>query len=390
MYIRRNIEPEILDRAKFYPVITITGPRQSGKTTLAKHLFNKLPYYSLEDPDIRFFAENDPRAFLKQFKKGAILDEVQNVPQLLSYLQQIVDENRDEILFVLTGSNQFSMMNKITQSLAGRTALLKLLPFSFNESPGIKDISTNEILLEGFYPLVQTTEIKPYLFYQNYYETYLERDVRQLIQVKDLSLFQKFIKLCAGRVGNLYNASSLASDAGVAVNTVRSWISILEASYILYRLVPYYENINKRLIKSPKLYFYDTGLAAYLLGIENTTQMSRDPLRGALFENMIINEFLKNSFNSGLSPDLYFYRDSNHFEIDLIRKSGHELTLYEIKSAQTFHPDFLKGLKRIKKTFGERIKDMYLIYDGDIETKIDDIRLLNFRSLFLNHLSSDD
>ena len=367
--------------SKAFPVITITGPRQSGKTTLSKQLFNELPYYSLENPDIRLFAETDPRAFLKQFPNGAILDEIQNVPQLLSYLQQIVDENKGKVLFVLTGSNQFSLMNKITQSLAGRTVIFKLLPFSFNEIPGFKTKTTDEIILKGFYPTIQSNDISPHIFYRSYYETYLERDVRQLIQVKDLSLFQKFMKLCAGRVANLYNASTLATETGVAVNTIRSWISILEASYVLVRLTPYYENINKRLIKAPKLYFYDTGLAAYLLGIENTIQMSRDPLRGALFENMVIIEFLKRRFNKGLDHNLYFYRDSHHFEIDLVQKQGNELIPHEIKSAQTLHPDFLKGLKRFKKIFSDRIKNMYLIYDGDMEYSTENIHIRNFRNI---------
>ena len=381
MYIEREIEKEILSMVGLYPVITITGPRQSGKTTLAKHLFSYLPYYSLENPDVRFLAETDPRAFLKQFTKGAILDEIQNVPQLLSYLQQIVDENRDKVLFILTGSSQFSLMNKISQSLAGRTALFKLLPFSFSESQGLKNKSTDEILLKGFYPAIQATKIETPKFYRNYYETYLERDVRQLIQLRDLSLFQKFIKLCAGRVANLYNASSLATETGVAVNTIRSWISILEASYILVRLTPYYENINKRLIKSPKLYFYDTGLAAYLLGIETTIQISRDPLRGALFENMIIIEKVKQRFNAGMDSNFFFFRDSNGFEVDLIQKKGNELIPYEIKSAQTFHPEFLKGLKRFKKIFKERINEMFLIYDGEMEVTIDNVQLLNFRNI---------
>jgi len=367
--------------SKDYPVVTITGPRQSGKTTLAKHLFNKLPYHSFENPDTRLLAETDPRAFLNQFDKGAVLDEIQHVPQLLSYLQQIVDEHRNERLFILTGSNQFSLLDNISQSLAGRTAILKLLPLSFTEIPDIKKLSTDEIMYRGFYPAIHAYHLNPTKTYRNYYETYLERDMRQLIHVRELSLFQKFIRICAGRIGNLFNASAIADETGVSVKTIQSWVSILEASYVIKRLQPYHENINKRLIKSPKLYFYDVGLAVYLLGIEDPIQLERDPLRGAIFENMMIMELIKRRFNQGLDPNLYFYRDSHHFEIDAIQKKGNELIPYEIKSAQTFHPGFLKGLNRFKKLFRERVTDMYLIYDGEMQSIIQDVHLLNFRSL---------
>jgi len=381
MYINREIEKEILEMIRTYPVITITGPRQSGKTTLVKHLFSDLPYHTLENPDTRLFAETDPRAFLNQMPKGAVIDEIQNVPQILSYLQQVVDENKDEVLFVLTGSNQFSMMNNISQSLAGRTAILKLLPFSLNETGTHKNESTDEILYKGFYPTLFKSNLRPTKFYRSYFETYIERDVKQLINIKDTSLFQKFIRLCAGRTANIFNASALAAETGVSVKSIQSWISILEASYILIRLQPFYENINKRLTKSPKLYFYDVGLAAYLLGIEDINQISRDPLRGALFENMIIIEKIKQRFNKGLDHNLFFYRDSHHFEIDLIQKRGHELIPHEIKSAQTLHPDFLKGLKRFKKIFSDRIKNMYLIYDGDMEYSTENIHIRNFRNI---------
>ncbi len=367
--------------AEAYPVITITGPRQSGKTTLVKHLFPGLPYQSFENPDIRMLAESDPRAFLNRLKNGAILDEVQHVPFLLSYLQQIVDEHRNDRLFILTGSNQFSLLNNITQSLAGRTAILKLLPLSLTEIPAVKAHSTDEIMYKGFYPAVHAYGLNPTKTYRNYYETYLERDLRQLIHIRELSLFQKFIRICAGRTGNIFNASALAEETGVSVKTVQSWVSILETSYVLMRLQPYHENINKRLIKSPKLYFYDVGLAVYLLGIEEPEQLERDPLRGALFENMILMELIKQRVNQGLDPNFYFYRDSHHFEIDVVQKSGNRLIPYEIKSAQTFHPAFLKGLERFRKIFQERIHKMYLIYDGESRSSIGDIRLINYRDL---------
>ena len=381
MYLKRTIEKEVLSMAKSYPVVTITGPRQSGKTTLAKHLFSHLPYYSFENPDTRLFAENDPRAFLNQLETGAILDEIQHVPQLFSYLQQIVDENQNDVLFILTGSNQFSLLNKISQSLSGRTAILKLLPFSFEETPKLKLMQTDEIMYKGFYPAIHTKNLNPTKAYRNYYETYLERDMRQLIQVKDLSLFQKFIRICAGRIGNLYNASAIASEVGVSVKTIQSWTSILEASYVLMRLQPFFENINKRLIKSPKLYFYDVGLATYLLGIEKPQQLSRDPLRGALFENMLVMELVKRRFNQGLEPNYYFYRDSHHFEIDIIQKTGNDLIPYEIKSAQTFNSGFIKTLAHFKKLFKQRIPEMFLIYDGELQSEIQDVQVLNFRNL---------
>jgi len=284
MYITRDIEKEVLLMASAYPVVTITGPRQSGKTTMCKHLFPELPYFSFENPDIRLIAETDPRGFLSKLKKGAILDEIQNVPQILSYLQQIVDEKKNEVNYILTGSNNFSIINKISQSLAGRTAVLKLLPFSFSEMASGLNLSTDAIIFGGFYPANFCSNISPTKIYRNYYETYLERDLRELINIKELGLFQKFVKLCAGRIANLLNASALASEVGVSVKTIQSWIAVLEASFVLFRLQPYYENISKRLIKSPKLYFYDTGLASYLLGIEDVKQLERDPLRGALFE----------------------------------------------------------------------------------------------------------
>ncbi len=381
MYLQREMEKEVIAMSKVYPVVTITGPRQSGKTTLARHLFDYLPYYNFENPDIRYLAETDPRAFLNGLNEGAILDEIQNVPQLLSYLQQIVDEHGKERLFILTGSNQFSLLNKISQSLAGRTAILKLLPLSFAEIPDIKKYSTDEIMYRGFYPAVHIQRLNPTKTYRNYYETYIERDLRQLIQIKDLSLFQKFIRICAGRIGNIFNASAIADETGVSVKTVQSWISVLEASYVVMRLQPYYENMNKRLVKSPKLYFYDTGLAVYLLSIEEPFQLERDPLRGAVFENMIVMELIKRRFNRGLDSNLYFFRDNHNFEIDIVQKNGNELIPYEIKSAQTFHPGFLKGLKKFRKLFGDRVTNMFLIYDGEMQSVLENVHLLNFRNL---------
>jgi uncharacterized protein len=381
MYITRNIEKEVLLMSSAYPVVTITGPRQSGKTTMCKHLFPELPYFSFENPDIRLMAKTDPRGFLSKLKKGAILDEIQNVPQILSYLLQIVDEHKNGVNYILTGSNNFSLINKISQSLAGRTAVLKLLPFSFSEMASGLNLSTDEIIFRGFYPANFSSNISPIKIYRNYYETYLERDLRELINIKELGLFQKFVKLCAGRIANLLNASALASEVGVSVKTIQSWIAVLEASFVLFRLQPYYENISKRLIKSPKLYFYDTGLASYLLGIDDVKQLERDPLRGALFENMIVAEHLKQRFNKGLDANFFFYRDSHHNEVDLIYRQANRIIAVEIKSAQTFHIDFLKNLLKIQSIFPENLKQMLLVYDGDTETTIKDVDILNFRRL---------
>jgi uncharacterized protein len=379
MTIKREIEDRILELAKQYPVITITGPRQSGKTTLCKRLFAKKKYFSLENPDIREFAEKDPRGFLKEAEGGVVLDEIQNSPQLLSYIQGGVDEQQQNGLFILTGSQQFELMKGITQSLAGRTAIVKLLPFSLSEThlyQTYKEI--DDYLLRGFYPRIWDKKQDAYNAYMDYFESYIQRDLRNLINIKDLSLFRKFVRLCAGRVGQVFNASSFANDIGVSVHTINSWVSILETSFIIFLLPPYYENIGKRLIKSPKLYFYDVGLASYLLGIENKEQMKRDRVRGSLVENCILMELLKSRFNKVKDSNLYFYRDKNQKEIDVLIKKGSNFNLLEIKAASTFNMEFLKNINYLKKILPESINKSFLIYTGTQESEIHNTKLLNF------------
>ena len=384
-YIKREIESELLLLSKQYPVITITGPRQSGKTTLAKKVFGNYNYFTLESPDIRTIAILDPRKFLTTGKKGIILDEIHQVPELLSYIQEIIDNKKNKIQFILTGSNNFSLINKISQSLAGRTAILKLLPLSIKELANIKEDNTlDDFLIKGFYPAIYSEKREPTRAYRNYYETYLERDVRQLINIKNLRLFQTFIRLCAGRTANLFNASALSGEVGVSVPTIKSWISVLESSFIIFFVQPYYENIGKRLVKTPKLYFYDVGLVSYLLGIENQMQMSRDPLRGALFENLVVSEILKSRFNKGKESNLFFYRDSNGNEIDVLQKNGNEFIAIEIKSANTFNSAFLKNMLYIKKIFSEKLKKQFIIYSGVNEHVIQNCNILNYKYFVQN------
>ncbi|MCI0514790.1 ATP-binding protein [candidate division KSB1 bacterium] len=382
MLITRELEKVVIDLAKQYPIVTITGPRQSGKTTLVKKLFSERQYINLENPDQREFAKLDPRAFLKSVSDGAILDEIQRVPDLLSYLQEIVDTQQKMGQFILTGSNQFTLLNQLTQSLAGRSVLLKLLPFSMREiDERTKDFTTDDLLFTGFYPGIYQENRNPTIAYRSYYETYIERDLRQLSQIKDLDLFQRFVRLCAGRIGQIFNASHLSNEVGVSVPTIKSWLSILQASYVVMSLPPFYENINKRLTKSAKLYFYDVGLATYLLGIESPLQLCRDPLRGALFENLVVMELVKLRFNQGRDPNLYFYRDSHQNEVDLVFRSGTTLIPIEIKSAQTFHSDFLKGLNYFDKLFPGRVNQGFVVYDGAIGQSLHQFEVVKLRNV---------
>ena len=382
MWINRSIEAELLVLASQYPVVMITGPRQAGKTSLARRTFPGKPYYSLENPDVREQIVLDPRAFFSANQNGAIIDEFQRYPLILSYIQGIVDEKNQKGQFILTGSNNISMLSSVTQSLAGRVALLKLLPFTISEINSFRtDYSTDDYLLNGFYPRVYAEGLNPLTAYRNYYETYVERDIRQLLQIKDLIHFQKFIKLCAGRVGQLFNASNLSTEVGVSSPTISAWLSALQSSFIVFMVYPWSANINKRLVKTPKLYFYDVGLAAYLLGNENVNHVATHPLRGSLFENMVVLELLKNRFNAGLDNNLYFYRDNHGNEVDVVQESGNRLKLFEIKSSQTFTSQFLKGLDYLQKLIPDRIEYSSLIYAGAQEMMIKGHKVMNYRNL---------
>ncbi len=377
----RQITTEIQELAKGYPVVTVTGPRQSGKTTLVKSVFPKKAYVNLEDPDVRTFAEEDPRSFLEKYPEGAILDEIQRVPLLLSYIQTIVDESNEKGLFILTGSHQLELHQAITQSLAGRTALLTLLPMSLDElqANGI-DLSLDEALLKGGYPRIHKDHLDPTKAYRNYFQTYVERDLRQLINVKDLTQFENFIRICAGRVGQIIKLEEIGGEIGISSHTVKHWLSILEASFIIFRLQPYFENFGKRMIKSPKLFFFDVGLATYLLGIENLSQVARDPLRGHLVENLVLVELLKQRLNHGLDPQMYYYRDVQKNEIDILFKEGNLLIPIEIKSSKTYTSDFLKKLHFFQKIAGKRAPKSFLIYAGDYEGQIQSTHVLNYKN----------
>ena len=379
-YIYRSISKSILDAIQYYSVITITGPRQVGKTTLCKNLFPNYTYINLEHPAQRIIIEQDIEAFFANSNTHLISDAVHHLPQMLSYIQVLVDENPNR-KFILTGSSNFALLHQITQSLAGRTALFTLLPFAQSELSGTKDLSTDQLLYQGFYPAIYTKNTPASMLYRDYYNTYVERDIHQLLKVKNLQAFQTFIRLCAGRVGSECNFSSLSNDVGVSVPTITEWVSILQASYIVWKLPPYFANINKRLVKTPKLYFYDTGLLCYLLGIENVQQLKTHPLRGSIFENMVLNEVLKSRFNQGKDNNLCFYRENKGSEVDLVSPQSNKLSIMEIKSAKTFTKDFMRGIKHLEDILGEDIVRSCVVYDGDLESPTLMRGIYNFRNI---------
>lgn len=381
--IPRQLERELLAQLNEYPIVTVLGPRQAGKTTLVLSALPDYEYVSLETPDIRQFAQEDPRAFLNQYSSKVIFDEIQRVPELLSYLQGMVDEDGSSGRFVLTGSHQLQLRAAITQSLAGRTGVLHLLPFSIAElsAVGISFDSFHEYLFHGFLPRIYDKNQRPHVAYGNYYQTYIERDVWQLISLKDAALFEKFMKLLAGRTGQLVNYQSLSSDVGIDPKTIKQWLSILEASFVVFKLSPYFENFGKRVIKSPKYYFTDTGLLAYLLGIEKASQLVRDPLIGNMFENLVVLEAFKAQYNQGEKPNLYFFRDSRGKEIDLLHSSGRELTGIEIKSSSTWNNSFKQTLLQFSDSYHPLVAS-HVVYSGEDRLFSDGIAAVNYKEVF--------
>jgi len=383
--IRRKITEKLLQLAEKFPVITITGPRQSGKTTLVKSVFESYSYVSLENPERRFIAKSDPQGFLNQFNGKLIIDEIQYVPELLSYIQEIVDNSGIPGHFILTGSQSLMMLENVTQSLAGRTTIFKLLPFSLSElenSPYFdKGSSYQYWIYKGFYPGIYDKNIDPKDFYPAYFETYIQRDVRQIQNIRDLDLFTNFVRLLAGRTGQILDFTSISNDTGVSVNTIKGWLTVLQVSHLIFKLQPYYKNQNKRIIKSPKIYFTDPGIISFLLNINSPDQVSNHYLKGGLFENLIIAEILKDRYNKGMTPNLYYYRDNNKNEIDLIIEGAEKLDIIEIKSGQTFSQGFLKSLIFWDKNFREIKSDRYLIYGGTISQDYQNVRILSWRDI---------
>lgn len=379
-FIDRELGKTLVEASAYFSVLCVTGPRQSGKSTLVSHIFSDYKQFSLEDLDVRMAAKSDPRAFLAQNESGMIIDEVQHVPELLSYIQGIVDHH-PELRFVLSGSSNFSLMENVTQTLAGRAGMFELLPMGFSEvRDRLKEQSLDQILFNGLFPAVCTGKNVARFFYPSYVKTYLERDVRNLLQVKNLMQFHLFLKLCATRIGSLFNASELAAEIGVDSKTVTAWLSVLQTSYVVCLLQPYHANTRKRLVKAPKLYFCDTGLACYLLDIESHEQLARDKMRGHLFENFVIVEALKHRLNKGKENNLLFYRDSNQNEIDLILQTQRRINGYEIKSSSTYHPDFISKLIKMPNLVNDEIGERGLIYNGIYEDIQSDVKVHNWRN----------
>ena len=378
--IFRQLSHKLKKLARYFQVLALSGPRQSGKTTLLKHIFNNLPYVNLENPDNHRLANNDPVAFLDLYPKGAFLDEVQRSPLLFSYMQERIDAD-NKLRFVVSGSQHFNLQSKISQSLAGRIGHLTLLPLSASELKKIPS-SPEELIFRGSYPAIYGKKTPADFFYASYIQTYIERDVRGILNVVDLSQFQLFLKLCASRSGQLLHLSSLASDCGISVNSAKKWISVLEASFLIKLVRPYHKNFNKRIIKSPKMYFLDTGLLCFLLEIKHPSQLSGHYARGAIFETFVFTELLKYNYNHVMNADIYFYRESHGSEIDFLIPSGNDFIAVEVKSSKTLNLDFFSTMKNLKeKLFGNRLLKGYVIYAGDKHFKSGIWEFLSWREL---------
>ena len=372
---KRAIERKILELSESYRCITLVGPRQSGKTTLSRTLFGGYEYFTFESPDVREMLDYDPRGFLANIKEDAIFDEVQKVPKLFSYLQEILDDKEDKRKFILTGSNNLKLSEKVSQTLAGRTIILKILPLSYHEvSDEDRKKNIDEALLYGHYPRIYDEGLNPTQWLSSYFQTYVEKDVRDVINITDLGQFNNFLRILAGRVGQLVNFNSMSSDIGVSQPTAKSWLSALETTFICFTLNPHFKNFNKRIIKSPKVYFYDVGLLCYLLRIQTSEQLSVHPLRGQIFENWVIVEYIKSYTNQGLEHPFYFWRDQHGHEVDLVKDNGIDLDLIEIKSSQTFNKQFLKNINWLNSVQGRN--GGTCIYGGDRELKLGDMDII--------------
>lgn len=379
--LARAITPTLLRLAASFPVLAMTGPRQSGKTTLARQQFADKPYVSLEDPIERAFANEDPRGFLARFPEGAVFDEAQRWPDLFSHLQGMVDAERRPGRFILTGSQQFGLLAGVTQSLAGRVGMTRLLPLAAGEIPAVADgqLSLDGLMLKGGYPALHTQPVQPSDWFASYIATYVERDVRQVLNIQNLPTFQRFLRLCAGRTGQLLNITALAGEAGITAHTAKSWLAVLESSDLIHLLPPYFRNFGKRLVKMPKLYFLDTGLAGWLLGIRDEAVLALHPLRGALFENWVVGEFIKARFNQGLPADLYFWRDNNGLEADLIFEQDNRLQMVEIKSGQTITSDTIRAGQRAIRMAEDEALTPWLIYGGEESYERSGVKIFGWR-----------
>lgn len=380
MYIKRTIEKEVKTLAKEFPIIAILGPRQSGKTTLAKHIFKKYKYISLEDPDIRKIASSDPRGFLEQYSQNVIIDEVQRIPELFSYIQTASDKSNKPGSFVLTGSQNYLLSEKISQSLAGRVGITTLLPLSIEEIiPKDEKISLETAEIKGFYPRIFEQNIRPSSFYSSYVATYLEKDIRMIKNITNYDSFHKFLKIMAGRSGQILNTLAISNECDVSHNTVNDWVNLLESSYVIFRIHPYYKNFNKRIVKKPKIYFYDVGLLSYLLGIKNKEHLNSHYLKGAIFETLIMSEFMKSNFNRALNLRFYFWRDQSDREVDLIIEDGANVKSVEIKSSKTIRDDFFRNLKYWDQL--TKNSNSFVVYTGENEFKMEKVKIVNWKNI---------
>lgn len=381
--IKRSIEEKLTHLTAKFPIVTLTGIRQCGKSTLLRNCFDNYRYVSLEDVDIRRMAQDDPRGFLQNFPTKTIIDEAQYAPELFSYLQTRVDEVNDAGMYILSGSHNFLLLESVSQSLAGRTAVLRLAPFSVAELTAARQLppTLNDWLFTGGFPRIYDKGIAPTDYFPSYIQTYIERDVRMLKNIGNLSTFTMFVKLCAARIGQLLNIQSIATECGITVNTAHAWLSILETSHVAFLLKPYYRNFNKRLVKTPKLYFFDTGLVASLMGITNSEQVGLHYMRGELFENMVVVEKAKSYYARGMEPQMYFWRDSNQNEVDLLTEDGTELHAYEVKSSATMNSDHFKGLKRFAAIAGLPAENLTVVYGGDVSMATSQGKYLSWKDL---------